>query len=76
MSAADQLIAEGERKGEAKGRAEGLRIAIAAVMSQRALSLSEVARARLESCTDVATLTRWLARAVAASCEGEIFANG
>ena len=73
MNAAEQLIAEGEQRGEQKGRLEGLRTAISTALSARAVPLSEVGRARLASCTDAAMLTRWVARAVTAASEGEVF---
>ncbi len=75
MNAGEQLRAEGREQGREQGRAEGLRAAVTAVMSARQLPLSEAGRARLASCTDVATLTRWHARAVTASTEAEIFAG-
>jgi hypothetical protein len=76
MNAADQLIAEGERRGEAHGEARGLRAGLAIVLSSRSLSLSEVAKARVASCADVATLARWLERAATATSEADVFANG
>jgi len=79
MNAAEQLIAEGERRGERKGlelgRAEGLRAAIGSVLGARHVALSEVGRARLASCGDVATLTRWLERAATSSSEADVFAR-
>jgi hypothetical protein len=75
VNAAEQLIAEGERRGLERGRAEGLRAAITTALSARSLSLSDVGRARLGSCTDVAILTQWLARAVTASSEADVFAR-
>ena len=74
MNAGEQLRAEGREQAE-QGRAEGLRAAVTAVMSARQLPLSEAGRARLASCTDVATLTRWHARALTATTEGEVFAD-
>jgi predicted transposase YdaD len=67
MNAAEQLIEQGEQKG--------LRSAIVTALSARGLPLSELGRARLASCTDVDTLTRWLTRAVTAPSEAEVFAN-
>jgi len=75
MNAGEQLRAEGREQGREQGRAEGLRAAVTAVMSARQLPLSEAGRARLASCTDVATLTRWHARALTATTEGEVFAD-
>ncbi len=76
MNAAEQLIAQGREEGREEGREAGLREAIAEVLEARALPLSEVGRARLASCTDVAMLTRWLKRAATASSEAEVFASG
>jgi predicted transposase YdaD len=82
MNAAEQLIqqgrAEGEQKGEQRGLErglEGLRTGVAAALSARAMPLSEMGRARLASCVDVATLTRWLTRAVTAASEADVFAG-
>jgi len=75
MNAGEQLIAEGERRGLERGRAEGLHVAITHVLSARALPLSELGRARLVACTDVATLTRWLERAATATSEAQVFAS-
>jgi hypothetical protein len=80
MNAAQELIergrAEGEAKGEARGKAEGLRAAIAAVFSARSVPLSEHGRATIASCSDVATLTKWLALAATAASETEVFVDG
>ena len=70
MNAGEQLRAEGRAEG-----LEALRAAVTTVMSAHQLTLSEAGRARLASCTDVATLTRWHARAVTATTEAEIFAD-
>ena len=67
MNAAQQLIEQ--------GRVEGLRTGILAALSARTVALSEVGRARIASCVDVATLTRWLTRAVTASSEVAVCAN-
>jgi predicted transposase/invertase (TIGR01784 family) len=75
MNAAEQLIEQGRLEGLERGRAEGLRAAIATALSARSMALSDVGRARLASCADVATLTRWLASAVTASSEAEVFAR-
>jgi predicted transposase/invertase (TIGR01784 family) len=71
MNAGDQLIAQ----GHAKGLVDGLRTAVATVLSVRGLSLSEAGRAKLASCTDADVLTRWHARAVTARAEDEVFAG-
>ena len=70
---AKRYVAQGEAQGEARGRLAGLRGAVTTALSARSLPLSEVGRARLAACADEATLTRWLARAVTASSEGDVF---
>ena len=40
-----------------------------------AVPLSDVGRARLASCSEIATLTRWLERAAIAASEAEVFAS-
>ncbi len=71
VNAAEQLI----EQGRVEGRAEGLRVAMAAVLAARAIQLSELGRARLAACVDVAVLTRWHTRAVTALTEAEVFAS-
>jgi predicted transposase YdaD len=67
MNAAEQLMEQ--------GHVRGLRLGIADVLAARSLTLSEVGRARLASCTHVATLTTWLKRAATAAGEAEVFAG-
>jgi hypothetical protein len=74
VNAAEQLIEQGRAEGLERGR-EGLRAGILAALTARAVVLSEVGRARIASCADVATLTRWLTRAVTATSEAAIFAS-
>jgi Uma2 family endonuclease len=57
---------------EAEARA--LREAILALLQARAMPLPEEARADLESCTDTATLRRWLLRAAKAASSDDVFA--
>jgi hypothetical protein len=42
------------------------------VLAARSLALSELGRARLTSCADVAVLTAWLERAATAASEAEV----
>lgn len=74
VNAAEQLIEQGRAEGLERGR-EGLRAAIATALSARSVPVSTLGGARIASCTDVDVLTRWLARAVTASTEAEVFAN-
>lgn len=64
MTIAEQLRAEGEVRGQAKGRTEGKAEALLMILHSRALPVPEAARHRIESCTDVSTLDLWLSRAV------------
>jgi hypothetical protein len=66
-----KLIAEGIERG----RTEGLRVAIDQVLGVRSVALSEVGRARIVSCADVALLTRWLRQAATAASEADVFAG-
>jgi hypothetical protein len=52
---------------------KGLRAAITHVLAARSLALSELGRARLTSCADVAVLAAWLERAATAASEAEVF---
>jgi predicted transposase/invertase (TIGR01784 family) len=73
MTLAERLIQEGREVGRSEGHAEGLRTGILAALSARSISISEVGRARLATCTDVAALTAWLTRAVTATSESDVF---
>ena len=74
VNAGEQLIEQGRTEGRERGRAEGLREAITHVLAARSLPLSELGRARVASCADVAVLTVWLERAATATSEAEVFA--
>jgi hypothetical protein len=71
MNAGDRLIAQGREQGLV-----GLRGGITTAVTARGLRLSDLGQARIASCNDIATLTTWLARAVTASSEADIFADG
>jgi hypothetical protein len=65
--------AEGKVEGKAEGKAEGVREALLAVLAARGLAVSETDRARVEACSDAATLGRWLTRAARATATTEVF---
>jgi hypothetical protein len=71
MSLGDRLREEGRAEGET----HALRAAIASIFDARSLVLSELGRARIAACVDVATLTRWVKRAAVAASEAEVFAG-
>ena len=79
MNAGERLIEQGRAEGLERGRTEGLvdglRAAIATALVARSVALSEAGRARIASCSDIDTLTRWLGRAVTAASEAEVFAS-
>jgi predicted transposase/invertase (TIGR01784 family) len=74
VNAGEQLIAQGRAQG-LRAAADTVREALLKALSARGIALSELARTRVASCADVATLTTWLSRAVTASTESAIFAG-
>jgi predicted transposase/invertase (TIGR01784 family) len=72
VNAGEQLIQQGIEQGERTA----LRANIKLVLEARSITLSDVAQARLASCSDVPTLTAWLRRAATATHEGDLFAGG
>lgn len=64
---------EGREEGLEKGLLREARRALDLVLGARGISLSDVGRARVEACEDVATIERWLARAVTVSGEDDLF---
>jgi len=68
-------LVEGETRGVVKGKLEGKVEAILAVLAARGVSVGHEVRARIEACTDVATLDQWIVRAVTAASAEEIFSE-
>src|ERR1700722_20398924 len=66
-------LARGQAEGIVKGQAEGLRLAIAAMLAARGLGPSELGKARLGACFDVALLTTWVTCAMTAATEADVF---
>ena len=64
-------LAEGEARAEARGEAR----AVLTLLAARGLTIAEDVRARILSCTDLATLDRWVARAAAAVTAEEVIAE-
>ena len=67
---------EGKAEGRAEGKAEGIAHAVLAVLQARGIAVSETARSRILSCTDVAVLDGWIVRAATASSAAEIVSEG
>jgi Uma2 family endonuclease len=65
--------AEGEAKGRAEGEAKGRAEALLAVLGARGMLVSEPLRSRIDACTDVPTLDRWIARAATAASVADVF---
>ncbi len=59
-------------QGRAEGLAEGKARALLAVLEARGLAVSEPLRQRILSCSDLARLDTWLARAVTATSASEV----
>lgn len=55
-----------EKMGEKRGRAEGKREALLTILTERGLAPTAAERARIEACTDIATLDRLVQRAITA----------
>jgi len=64
---------EGRAEGRVEGRAEGRASALLAIFDARGFRVSRALRKRVTSCTDVATLDRWIARAATADSADEVF---
>jgi hypothetical protein len=60
-------LAEGEAKGLAEGEAKGLAKALLRLLDAKGVPMDDGARQRIQDCRDVATLERWLDRAVSAT---------
>jgi predicted transposase YdaD len=71
-----QGLAEGEARGEArgvaKGVAKGLARALLRLLDSKGIHVDDIARQRIQSCMDVATLERWLDRALSSSQLSEV----
>lgn len=47
-------------QGEQKGKLDGLREVLLRLLSRAEIAISEDDRARIDACTDAATLDRWI----------------
>jgi hypothetical protein len=64
-----ETFAKGEAKGKAKGKAES----VLTVLDARGIAISDDARERITSCTDVEQLDAWIRHAATASRIEELF---
>ena len=72
MTEGQRLIEKGRVEGRVEGGAEGRSYAVLAVLAARGILVPEALRARILSCTDIATLDAWIARAVTAGSAADI----
>ncbi|MGK4000576.1 hypothetical protein [Sorangium sp. So ce1024] len=63
---------EGIREGELKGKLEGKRDTLLRLLSRAGIALTEDESARIQACTDVATLDRWLENVLGAKTAAEV----
>jgi hypothetical protein len=69
---ARKYIAMGKAEGRAEGVAQGLATSVLNVLTARGLVVPDSVRARVLGCDDVATLERWVTRAVTVSSAEEL----
>ena len=71
-------FARGKTVGFAEGETAGITAAktgaVLAILAARGLAVNDAAHTRIATCTDVATLDRWIARAATAGSVEELFA--
>jgi hypothetical protein len=70
----DQGEAKGKAEGEAKGKAEGKAEALLMFLRRRGLAVTEEQQQQIATCTDLATLDRWLDRAFSVTSVAELLA--
>jgi hypothetical protein len=63
---------EGETEGEAKGEAKGKADALLMILRRRGLAVTEEEQQQIATCTDLATLDRWLDRAFSVTSVSEL----
>lgn len=68
------FIDQGLEQGLDRGRLTGARAALRRVLARRQLAPSQDDEARIDACTDLATLDRWLDQAITAVCASDALA--
>jgi hypothetical protein len=66
---------KGIREGKAKFTAEGMAKSLLTLLEVRGVTISKALRTKIMTCTDLATLDRWLRNAASAASAAEVFAS-
>ncbi len=69
---AKRYVAQGRAEGRAEGEARGKAHAVLGVLTARGVAVPEAVGERILACSDLATLDRWLARAVTAATATDV----
>ncbi|WP_437323553.1 hypothetical protein [Sorangium sp. So ce381] len=65
-------LREGELKGMRAGKLEGKRDTLLRLLARADIVLTESESARIQACTDIATLDRWIDNVLAAKNAAEV----
>ncbi|WP_437956629.1 hypothetical protein WME76_35370 [Sorangium sp. So ce119] len=68
----DRGVREGELKGMREGRLEGKRDTLQRLLARAGIGLTENESARIQACTDVTTLDRWIENVLGAKTATEV----
>ena len=68
-----QFFDESQRQSFNRGRAESKADAVLSFLEARSMPVSDSQRSRIESCTDLETLDRWIRRAATITFVEELF---
>jgi hypothetical protein len=69
---AQQLIDRGKLEGLREGKVEGTRGVLLRLVARAGIALSEDDRARVDACTDLATLDRWVDNVLGAKTAADV----
>lgn len=69
----DAVLDQGRAEGEARGGTAGRVASVIAVLEARAIPVTKAARQRIERCTDLVDLDRWVRRAATVKKVSELF---
>ncbi|WP_309887921.1 Rpn family recombination-promoting nuclease/putative transposase [Archangium sp.] len=71
----EELIEQGRQQGLQQGQAKGHAESVLRLLAARGVPVTEEARQRILTCTDLATLDRWFDRALTASTLSDVLAE-